>query len=89
MPLPEPDAARLDDYRFQMGHDAGNLALVLDSLTDVMRLLGQHKTYCRVEKGLRAGQPPLDIVELTRLLQATKDLVQESLLRLKNETHHG
>ena len=49
MPLPEPDAARLDDYRFQMGHDAGNLALVLDSLTDVMRLIGQHKTYCRVE----------------------------------------
>jgi len=83
MPLPEPDAARLDDYRFQFGHDAGNLAFVLDSLTDVMRLLGQHKVYCRVEKGLRAGEPPLDLVELTRLLQATKELVQESLGRLK------
>ncbi|WP_088254878.1 hypothetical protein [Fimbriiglobus ruber] len=85
MNLPEPDAERLDDYRFQMGHDAGNLALVLDNLTDVLRLLGQHKVYCRVEKGLRAGEPPLDIVELTRLLEATKDLVKDSLLRLKSQ----
>ncbi|OWK41588.1 hypothetical protein FRUB_03666 [Fimbriiglobus ruber] len=75
----------MDDYRFQMGHDAGNLALVLDNLTDVLRLLGQHKVYCRVEKGLRAGEPPLDIVELTRLLEATKDLVKDSLLRLKSQ----
>ena len=84
MNLPEPDAERLDDYRFQMGHDAGNLALVLDNLTDVLRLLGQHKIYCRVEKGLRAGEPPLDLVELTKLLDATKELVKDSLLRLKN-----
>ena len=84
MPLPPPDAARLDDYRFQHGHDAGNLALVLDSLTDAVRLVGQHTTYCRVEKGLRAGQPPLDVVEILRILAASKELVQESLLRLKS-----
>ena len=84
MPLPEPDAARLDDYRFQMGHDAGNLALALDQLTDAMQLIGQHTVYCRVEKGPRAGEPPLDVAELMRLLQATKELVRESLLRLRS-----
>jgi hypothetical protein len=81
--LPPPDAARLDDYRFQFGHDAGNLSLVLDSLTDAIGLVGQHTAYCRVEKGPRAGEPPLDVAELLRLLAAAKGLVQESLLRLK------
>jgi hypothetical protein len=77
------DADRLDDYRFQMGHDAGNLAMVLDRLTDVMTALALHAVHCRVERGPRAGAPPLDLVQLTDLLQSTKALVQESLLRLK------
>ena len=64
MPLSEPDAARLDDYRFQMGHDAGNLALALDQLTDVMNAVALHAVHCRVEKGPRAGQPPLDVAAL-------------------------
>lgn len=81
--LPPSDAARLDDYRFQFGHDAGNLSLVLDSLTDAIGLVGQHTTYCRVEKGPRTGEPPLDVAELLRVLAAAKGLVQESLLRLK------
>ena len=82
--LPPPDAARLDDYRFQFGHDAGNLSLVMDALTDAVQLVGQHTTYCRVEKGPRAGLPPLDVVEVLRLLADAKGLVQESLLRLKS-----
>ena len=47
-----------------MGTEAGGLALALDTLTDVMAMLGQHKVYCRVEKGPRAGQPPLDLAEI-------------------------
>ncbi len=82
--LPPADAARLDDYRFQFGHDAGNLSLVLDALTDAVQLVGQHTTYCRVEKGSRAGEPPLDVAEVLRLLADAKGLVQESLLRLKS-----
>ena len=82
-PLPEADAARLDDYRFQFGHDAGNLALALDGLTDALRLVNQHTVYCRVERGMRAGQPPTDIAELIRLIDAVKGLVQDSLGRLK------
>ena len=56
-PLPPDDAARLDDYRFQFGHDGGNLALVLDQLTDALQLVNQHTVYCRVERGERAGEP--------------------------------
>ena len=80
-----PDAADelLDNYRFQMGHDAGNLALALDYLTDVVHLIGQHTTHCRVDKGLRAGEPTRDVLEISRTLALAKQLVQESLLRLR------
>jgi hypothetical protein len=77
---------RLDDYQQMMGPPAGNLALALDSLTDVMALLGQHKVYCRVEKGPRAGEPPLDLVELLATLQKAKALVQQTLLQLREDT---
>ena len=86
MALSETDAARLDDYRFQMGHDAGNLALALDQLTDVLNAVALHAVHCRVERGPRKGEPPLDVVQLTQLLQTAKGLVQESLLRLKGQS---
>ena len=74
---------KLEDYRLMMGEDAGGLALALDQLTDVMAMLGQHKVHCRVEKGPRAGEPPLDLVELLEVLQRAKTLVQETMLRLR------
>ena len=83
MTLPEADGLRLEDYRFQFGHEAGNLSLVLDQLTDALRLVNQHTVYCRVDRGDRAGEPPRDIVELIRLMEAAKALAQETLLRLK------
>ena len=73
----------LENYRLMMGEDAGGLALALDQLTDVMAMLGQHKVHCRVEKGPRAGEPPLDLVELLEVLQRAKTLVQETMLRLR------
>jgi hypothetical protein len=85
MALSDADAARLDDYRFQMGHDAGNLALALDQLTDVLNAVARHAVHCRVERGARKGEPPLDVIQLTELLQSAKGLVQESLLRLKGK----
>jgi hypothetical protein len=85
MPLSDADAARLDDYRFQMGHDAGNLALALDQLTDAMTAVALHAVHCRVERGPRRGEPPLDVAQLLDTLQAAKGLVQESLLRLKGQ----
>ncbi len=79
------DQSKLDDYRFMMGEPAGSLALALDQLTDVMALVGQHKVYCRVEKGPREGEPPLDVAELLDILQNAKALVQETMLKLRRD----
>ena len=80
--MTDSDAARLDDYRFQMGHDAGNLAMALDQLTDAMTALNQHAVYYRLEQGQRKAPPP-DLAPLQAVLADAKRLVQESLLRLK------
>jgi hypothetical protein len=85
MRLTAAEQQQLDAYQTMMGRDAGSLALALDSLTDVMAMLGQHKVYCRVEKGPRAGQPPLDLEELLDVMQKAKGLVQETLLRLRQD----
>jgi hypothetical protein len=85
MGLTPAERQQLEDYQTMMGRDAGSLALALDSLTDVMAMLGQHKVYCRVEKGPRAGQPPLDLEELLDVMQKAKALVQETLLRLRED----
>jgi hypothetical protein len=83
MSLSADDQEKLDDYRFMLGEPAGNLALALDHLTDVMALVGQHTVYCRVEKGPRTGEPPLDVLELLDTLQKAKLLVQETMLKLR------
>ncbi len=85
MGLHPAEREKLEDYHTMMGVEAGNLALALDQLTDVMAALGQHKVYCRVEKGPRAGEPPLDLIELLQTLQNAKGLVQQTLLRLREE----
>ena len=51
--MADPDPSRLDDYRFQMGHDAGNLALVLDQLTDALNAIALHGVYYRQEPSQR------------------------------------
>ena len=68
-----------------LGADAGKLALVLEQLTDAMAMVNLHAVYCRVEKGPRAGQPPLDVAELLKTVENAKELVQETLLRLRNQ----
>ena len=78
------DSTRLDDYRFQMGHDAGNLAMALDQLTDAITALNQHAVYYRLEQGQRKSAPP-DLLPLLAVLTDAKKLVQESLLRLKGK----
>jgi hypothetical protein len=83
MSLTPSEREQLQDYQQLMGVDAGTLALALDRLTDVMAMLGQHKVHCRVEKGPRAGEATLDLVETLRTLQQAKTLVQETMLRLR------
>ncbi len=82
--MTESDSSRLDDYRFQMGHDAGNLAMTLDHLTDALTALNQHAVYYRLERGQRKAPPP-DLAPLLAVLADAKRLVQESLLRLKGK----
>jgi hypothetical protein len=83
MDLSPAERDQLEDYQTMMGGEAGRLALALDQLTDVMAALGQHKVHCRVEKGPRAGEPPLDLVDLLQTLQKAKSLVQQTLLVLR------
>jgi hypothetical protein len=83
MELPHEYQDKLADYQQMMGPEAGGLALALDNLTDVMALIGQHKVYCRVEKGLRAGEPPLDLQAILDTLQTAKTLIQQTMLQLR------
>jgi len=83
MPLSADEKTKLDDLRFMMGREAGTLAMVLEQLTDAMAIAGQHTVYCRVEKGPRAGEPPLDVVDLLDTLAKAKELVQETMLKLR------
>ena len=83
MRLTPEERDKLADYQQMMGGGAGSLALALDTLTDVMALIGQHGVYCRVEKGPRTGEPPLDLVEVLGGLQKAKSLVQQTMLELR------
>jgi len=85
MPLSDDEQTKLDDLRFMMGRDAGALALVLEQLTDAMAIAGQHTVYCRVEKGPRAGAPPLDVVDLLDTLAKAKELVQQTMLKMRED----
>jgi hypothetical protein len=83
--LSESERDRLDDLQFMLGPEAGNLALALEQLTDVMALVNLHAVYCRVDKGPRAGQPPLDVAELLQTLENAKRLVQETMQHLQEQ----
>ncbi|HEY1380974.1 MAG TPA: hypothetical protein VGF55_29510 [Gemmataceae bacterium] len=83
--LTDAEREKLDDLQFMLGPDAGTLALVLEQLTDAMAMINLHAVYCRVEKGLRAGLPPLDVAEVLQTMEKAKRLVQETLQRLRNQ----
>jgi hypothetical protein len=83
MDLTPVERDRLDDYRRMMGPEAGNLAFALDTLTDVLALVGQHTVYCRIEKGPRAGDPLPDLADAVALVAKVKALVQATLQTLR------
>jgi hypothetical protein len=82
--LSDAEQEKLDDLRQMLGHEAGTLALVLEQLTDAMAMINLHAVYCRVEKGPRAGQPPTDVAEMLQTVEKAKELVRESLQRLRS-----
>jgi hypothetical protein len=83
--LTDAEREKLDNLRFMLGPDAGNLAMALEQLTDAMAMVNLHAVYCRVDKGPRAGQPPLDVAEVLQTVEKAKELVQETLQRLRNQ----
>ncbi|MBX9653602.1 hypothetical protein K2Y11_08285 [bacterium] len=86
MTMTPEEIARLDDYRFMRGPVGGNLAFLLDRLTDVMAIIAMHKVYCRIEKGPHAGEASLDVQEALDALQDAKDLIQQSMRELSPPT---
>jgi hypothetical protein len=82
--MPDDANEKLDDLRHMLGPDGGNLAMALEQLTDAMALVNLHAIYCRVEKGPRAGQMPLDVIEVLQTLEKAKKLLQESLQNMRN-----
>ncbi len=83
MNLDDAQRTRLDDLRFMLGESAGTLAFALDQITDAMGQINQHTVFCRVEKGPRTGQPPLDVVGILQTLGGVKELVQELVKELR------
>jgi hypothetical protein len=81
--LTDAEREKLDDLRHMLGPEAGNLALVLEKLTDAMAMVNLHAVYCRVEKGPRAGRPSLDVADVLRVLEDAKNLLQEALQSLR------
>jgi hypothetical protein len=77
-----PEQELLEHYRFKHGPAAGNLAFLLDRLTDVGAIIAQHKVYCRVEKGPRAGEGSLDVEQALQWLVEAKTLVKRTMAEL-------
>jgi hypothetical protein len=81
--LSDAERDKLDDLHVMYGVETGNLALALEQLTDAMALVNLHAVYCRVEKGPRAGQAPLDVKDTLQTLEKAKRLLQETMQRLR------
>jgi hypothetical protein len=84
--MPDDADEKLDDLRHMLGPDGGNLAMALEQLTDAMALVNLHAVYCRVEKGPRVGQMPLDVTEVLRTLERAKKLLQDTLQNIRNRS---
>ncbi len=63
----------LDRSEFQMGVEAGRLAVALDLLTDSLILVGQHGVYCQSAR--QPGKPAMDLQIILQGLEQTKELV--------------
>lgn len=48
-----------------------------------MAMVEQHKVHCLVEKGPRASEPPLDLVQLLQMIESAKSLVPPTMMRLE------
>jgi hypothetical protein len=64
----------LERSEFQMGLEAGRLAVTLDLLTDALVMVMQHGVYCQSAR--QPGKPAMDIQTISLNVEQAKELVQ-------------
>jgi hypothetical protein len=64
----------LERSEFQMGLEAGRLAVTLDLLTDALVMVMQHGVYCQSAR--QPGTPAMDIQIVSLQIEQSKELVQ-------------
>lgn len=64
----------MERSEFQMGVEAGRLAVTLDLLTDALVMVMQHGVYCQSVR--QPGKPAMDIQAISLNVEQAKELVQ-------------
>lgn len=79
----------LERHEFQMGAEAGRLAVTLDILTDALILVGQHGVYCQSAR--QPGKPAMDVQIISQNILQAKELVSSviELLRAHKREQQG
>lgn len=86
--MPQPSVFQdrkneLESLEFQMGVEAGRLAVTLDVLTDALVLVGQHGVYCQSAR--QPGKPAMDVQMISQGILQAKELVASVLDELRKK----
>ena len=73
----------LERSEFQMGVEAGRLAVTLDLLTDALVLVMQHGVYCQSAR--QPGKPTMDIQAISLSVEQAKELVQSVIEEVRKK----
>ena len=71
----------LERSEFQLGLEAGRLAVTLDVLTDALVMVGQHGVYCQSAR--QPGKPAMDVQLILQGILHAKELVASVLDELR------
>jgi hypothetical protein len=71
----------LERSEFQMGLEAGRLAVTLDLLTDALVMVMQHGVYCQSAR--QPGKPAMDIQIVSQQIEQAKELVQSVMDQIR------
>lgn len=79
----------LERHEFQLGAEAGRLAVTLDILTDALILVGQHGVYCQSAR--QPGRPAMDVQIISQNILQAKELVSSvmELIRARKREERG
>ena len=71
----------LERHEFQLGLEAGRLAVTLDLLTDALVMVMQHGVYCQSAR--QPGKPAMDIQIVSQQIEQSKELVQSVMEQIR------